>query len=129
MQHDTSPALLLSRAAMEVGAGQPAAARKTYEDLVKFAPAQPYIVVRFAEFLVTRGAADEAVQQLASGLAASPGNSELQRALVRQRYRAAGLDAALSTADALRHDPENLPAAALLRGASRPTRPTLIRRS
>ena len=116
VRHETWPAFLLSRAAMEQGAGDPAAARETYEGLLRSAPAQPYIAVRFAEFLVTRGALDEAAQTLASALAASPGNPDLQRALVLQRYRVAGLDAALVVAEALRRDPANMPTAASLRG-------------
>ena len=115
-QHDTSAALLLSRASMEVAAGQPDAARRTFAAMLKAAPGWPLVVERFAAFLDKQGAPDEAVQQLAAGLAASPGNAELQRALVRQRFRAAGLDPALAAADALRRDPINLPAAALLRG-------------
>jgi putative PEP-CTERM system TPR-repeat lipoprotein len=115
-QRDTSPAMLLPRAAAELAASQPAVARKTYEELLRSAPGRPDVVERFAAFLVAQGALDEASRQLASGLVASPGNPELQRALVRLRYQAAGLDAALATADALRREPANLPTAALLRG-------------
>ena len=62
------------------------------------------------------GVPEEAGQVLAAGLTARPGDPDLQRALVRLRYRAAGLDAALATAEALRRDRANMPGAATLRG-------------
>ena len=115
-RYGASAALLLSRASMEVAADQTTAARKTFGELLSAALGQPFLVERFADFLTKQGALDEAAQQLTAGLAASPGNPALLRALVRQRVQAAGLGAALLTADTLRRDPVNMPAGALLRG-------------
>ena len=112
---DSMP-LLLAQARLQISLGRSDAARATYLHVLDIAPTDVPTRRALADLQLTAKDADGAKATIAAGLKLLPGDESLLQAYVAVILRSSGLDAALTAADTLSHDPNNQPAAAALKG-------------
>ena len=112
----TPAALLPELARLQVAAGKLDAAKITFAQILSANPNNLDLRRAQVELLLNSGDVDAARASLQAGLKLSPGNFGMLSALALIEQRAKGLDAAVATAEQLRREPANMPAAALLKG-------------
>lgn len=110
------PELLEVLARAQAAGGDAAGALGTYASVLRRTPADVRARMSQVNLLLRDKKVEEARGALTEALAAAPGQPEFMLPLVTLDAHSKGLDAGLATADALRADPANMPAAAPLRG-------------
>ena len=113
---ETKPQLDLLRAHLLADDGKAAQAEQAYRGTLRQDPGNVRARIDLAALLSKGKRFEDARTVLREGLVQSPGNPALLEALVGTSLREGGIRAALTSATALRADPQNLPAAATLAG-------------
>ncbi len=113
---DTNPALLPIKGQALIDMGRLATAEEVLSRAVEATPNDPRPRFGLIELKMRAKDYDAARKIAADGLEALPGDPRMQEALVAIDLRAHGIKAALQTADTLRQDPRNMPAALMLPG-------------
>jgi putative PEP-CTERM system TPR-repeat lipoprotein len=111
----TNPTLGRQRAEVLAMAGKSEEARTAYANLLQLAPGDVVARLGLVQLDVHAKDYDAARRRLREGLALRPGDASLMQSLVAVDVKDGGIQAGLATADALAADPQNLPAARLLR--------------
>ena len=115
---ETNPALLPMKGQALIDLGRLAAAEAVLTKALDTTPNDPRPRFGLIELKMRAKDYDAARKIAADGLEALPGNVRLQEALVAIDLRAHGIKAALQTAETLKRDPRNLPAALMLPGTA-----------
>ena len=110
--------LLATLGSIQLASGQGDAAKRTFADLVAADPTNVNAVLSDIDLLVRLKDFDGARQTLDTALQRQPGNLPLLQARVRVDLIDKGLDAGVETADKLRSNAANMPAAATLKGGA-----------
>ena len=112
----TPEQLLALLGLLQTRAGQADAAKTTFSTLIADEPTNVAARRTYVELLLHDKDYEGAREAVRAGLRALPANPILLGLLVSADLQEKGLDAALATADKLRSDPANMPAAAFLKG-------------
>jgi putative PEP-CTERM system TPR-repeat lipoprotein len=115
---DTNPALLPIKGQALIDLNRPEAAAEVLNRAIEATPADPRPRFGLIELKMRQKDYDGARRAAVAGLAALPGNPGLQQALVAIDLRGHGIKTALQTAQGLRDDPRNMPAALMLPGTA-----------
>ena len=115
---ETNPALLPIKGQALIEMGRLPAAEEVLNHAIETAPTDPRPRFGLIELKTNAKDYDGARQLAVQGLEAFPGNKAMQEALVAIDLKAHGIKAALQTADTLKNDPRNLPAALMLPGTA-----------
>jgi putative PEP-CTERM system TPR-repeat lipoprotein len=111
----TNPTLGRQRAEVLAMAGKNEEARTAYANLLQLAPNDVIARLGLVQLDVHAKDYEAARRRLREGLVLHPGDASLMQSLVAVDVKDGGLKVALATADQLAADPQNLPAARLLR--------------
>jgi putative PEP-CTERM system TPR-repeat lipoprotein len=114
----TDPKLGRLRGEVLAMAGKTEAAHTAYANLLQLAPGDLLARLGLIQLDAQAKDYDGARRLIRDGLAQHPGDTQLMQAWVGVDLKAGGLEAALATADTLAADPQNLPAARLLRASA-----------
>ncbi len=113
---DTNPALLPIKGQALMDMGKLGEANDVLSRALEATPTDPRPRFGLIELKMHQKDYDAARKLAVGGLAALPGDPRMQEAIVAVDLRAHGIKAALQTADTLKNDPRNMPAALMLPG-------------
>jgi len=110
------PALLMAQARAQAANGDVKSAEATYRQILEGTPMDLEARRALVELSLNNNDPEGAKAALREGLKLSPGNLGMMSTLIFAEQRTSGITGALATADELRRDPANMPAAAVVKG-------------